>query len=184
MYFLCALFLSPCVCLKTQNATPKCTQPNPSAPKVSLILLHALDLPLFACETSKFDNSPLFVNCDSLNLVWKIIIFWINLTEIGENWLKTRNFAHRSRRGCPKSPARNQHSFGFVFLFVCLVFLVASTGIGRGDRTHLNMFWVLFAWFLPWLLFLSSLRSLDISRFLFAGFAFYMIFFCFGTSSL
>lgn len=90
VFFLCALFLSLCVCLKTQNATPKCTQPNPSAPKGSLILLHALDLPLFACanslETSKFDNSTLFVNCDSLNLVWKMIIFWINSTEIGENW--------------------------------------------------------------------------------------------------
>lgn len=37
--FLCALFLSLCVCLKTQNATPKCTQPNPSAPKGRLIFV-------------------------------------------------------------------------------------------------------------------------------------------------
>lgn len=55
-FFLCALFLSLCVCLKTQNATPKCTQPNPSAPKGSLILLHALDLPLFACANKQPGN--------------------------------------------------------------------------------------------------------------------------------
>lgn len=36
------IFCVLCFCLKTQNATPKCTQPNPSAPKGSLILLHAL----------------------------------------------------------------------------------------------------------------------------------------------
>lgn len=63
VYFLCALFLSLCVCLKTQNATPKCTQPNPSAPKGSLILLHALG------NVKILQLSTLFVNCDSLNLV-------------------------------------------------------------------------------------------------------------------
>lgn len=103
--FACFFFVG--VCLKTQNATPKCTQPNPSAPKGSLILLHALDL-LFVYTKQTASK------CQSLTvhrywsvlptLTAKILLEKISIsepipTEVGENQKKSLEISHIDRGG-------------------------------------------------------------------------------------
>lgn len=127
VYFLCALFLSPCVCLKTQNATPKCTQPNPSAPKGSLILLHALDLPLFACANKQLGNVKIW-QLNAVCQLWQPKFGLKNdhfLNQFDGDWwklIKKTGISHIDRCGVVHKVRRaiNIHSALFFFVFVCV----------------------------------------------------------------
>lgn len=137
---LCLFF----VCLKTQTATPKCSQPNPSL-HVRARFCHCLHRQNKQLRAVKSLTAR---RCRSVlpTLTTEILMESIpRRRRLVETKQKNLEISHIDRGGgCLKSPARNQHLFGFVYLFVFGCF--DGNRRGAGDRTHLNI----------WLPFLGS----------------------------